>query len=170
MTEKYLPPLKSELRTLGYLRRYVSYGATDAIIANLTAPTNKLAYIAIDYYNQYNTIVNVVRHPIGVFAYGINNLNQFGDSLENVVYQSALILYRRLIMHYNLKYPNNRYTKAIPNKLIQSLADTIYQHCYIDASIIATEIRHKTNPPDVSNGWYAKLLAKKNIDNTDVSV
>ena len=109
--------MKQELRELGYIRKFVTYEVTDAIIADLTSPTNKLSYIALDYLNQYKSIVNVVRHPIGVLAYGINNLNQFGGNLDNVLYQCSVILYRRLIQHYNLKYPQNQYRRAIHPKL-----------------------------------------------------
>ena len=162
MTEKYLPPRKQELKELGYIRRFVTYEATDAIIANLTAPNNKLSFLAVSYINQYKTIVNLVRHPIAVYAYGINNLSQFGNNLDNVLYQCSIILYRSLIKHYNTTSDNPPYKGKIPSSLIKSMSDTFYNYAHQEASILATEIRNKSLPYDSSNGWYSKLLAKKN--------
>ena len=155
----YRAPSARELIQDGYYNRYVTYDATNEIIAYLTSSRSIFKpYIDLYLKNNSNSIVHPTRMAISVIAYGTNNVHQFGNTLDNAIYQSAIRLIRHVFVALKRK-------GLMPDRLVRfsnarfiELGNVIYSSCKIDIDMIAirmslTYIPYKAEP----TSWYKKL-------------
>jgi hypothetical protein len=158
----YRPPLHRELKAEGLYSRWVSYEATDEIIAYMTSygsPFNEITNTFLS--NNKQSLAAPVRLAISVYAYGELYPQRFGNRLDNALYQSAIRLVRCIAQD------NKRHNSALPqvkfnNKQFSQLGDVIYSSCKLDVRLIIDKATNRTCLPDTSNGWYAKLLNTSN--------
>ena len=157
----YLAPKITELKELGYYQQYVSYDATNEMIAYLTSYGNPFSEITHKYLCHHsNSIVHPTRVAIAIYAYGLNNIQQFGNKLDNALYQSALNFYRHMIARVK-KHEQIEGLQRYHMHEWMNLADAIYTNCKHDAESIANRSNPDTKKYDASNGWYSKLLKNK---------
>lgn len=157
----YIHPKIPELIKEGYYSRYVSYSCTDEIIAYLTSygcVFNKIANIYLS--NNSNSIVYPTRMSITVYAYGLNNIERFGNKLDNCLYQSALVMIRHILNKNNIYIERTKHHVFSINNFMK-LADVIERSCKEDAKSLASKVANKDKIyiPE-PNSWYNKLLTK----------
>jgi hypothetical protein len=158
LPSQYRAPKYPELKKLGYTQQFVSYKATNEIIAHLTSYAHPLAkevnlYLSLN----KNSLAHPVRASTALYAYGLDNINQFGGTLDSVLTQCS----HRLISNILAKniYHREHRRIIVPGKYILALNDIIYDVCRFDADMILRNLNATPYIPS-PDSWYVKLCNK----------
>lgn len=82
----YVMPSYVELRAEGYLPEYISKPVQDAVFRGLTMIGSPFAKYAQWYMSKYGNVLELGRIALTTYAYGIANLQQFGEEEKEVAY------------------------------------------------------------------------------------
>lgn len=155
----YRPPSTKDLITDGYYMRYVSYEATDKIIAHLKSYGNPFSpYTQIYLLTHSNSIVHPCRMAVSIMAYGIHHPEQFGNKYDNVLYQSAVRFIRHMLAHIEARHKGR--SLQFRKKHFIALANLFYEVLYKDALILCNRVRPKVHIVKEEDKWW---LIKKRV-------
>ena len=165
----YRPPSTKDLLRDGYYMRFVSYEATDKIIAHLTTYGNPFSPYAQIYLSTHsNSVVHPARMAVGLMAYGIHYPEQFGNKYDNVLYQSAVRFIRQMLAHIDDKHKGR--SIQFRKKHFIALANLFYEVLYKDAKMLCNRVRPKPLPilDDKDKWWLIKKQVIEQVVEDDI--
>ena len=97
----YLAPYHNELRQEGWIPTEISKQSKDAIYRALTLYGCNHAKYMEWYKSYYGNTTELARRMLATYAYGIENLSQFGGDMHNVIFQGYIHVTKELMAKYN---------------------------------------------------------------------
>jgi len=158
---RYISPSYTELTKLGYKITSIKEESTIGIYNAFASQLSPYRKYVNNYYNQYGFRQPMLR-AILIYAYTLDNMQQFEHKLDNGLYNAVLAIVR-LIMVANKNCITKEDTEFIRfnSKFVISIIDAIELYCKEEA-IQVSNSRKPIEPYDASSGWYSKLLLKNN--------
>lgn len=163
---RYRPPSVRELKADGYYMHFVSYEATDKIIAHLTTYGNPFAHYATIYLSTHsNSVVHPARTAVSLMAYGIHYTEQFGNRYDNVLYQAAVRFIRHMLAQIDDRYKTQLI--KFKRKHFIALGNLFYEVLYKDAKMLCNRVRPIPYIVKEEDKWWLKQRERVLEDDID---
>lgn len=152
----YLAPRMSELRAMGYQPNDVSPAARTSVLNSLVYIGSPIGRYAEWYINHYGNFRQPALKAVTVLAYGLDNMPEFGNSLEGVANDMLHKIIREIMSKWRLANPTVK-TKRIKNNAVtvQRLLDA----CDMLRGEAEDQIRRKGGKV-VKEKWRSKREVK----------
>lgn len=166
LSQLYFAPKYKELKSLGYYVKLPPKETSDSFLNVFTAIGSPYAKHCTQYVECTNNFIVPTQIAIAILAYGINNLPQFGNKLDNNLIQ-VIIVTRRQVMQrlVNKKLVDKDNYIPLNPKWNDKNTEAIYEALKYEAHKLADKVANRPHIPikrnyDYSNGWYSKLIKK----------
>ena len=97
----YSMPTIDEINVLGYQPQYVDPKISDAIYSALIMIGSPFAPYGMWYKTKYKNVLELSRRAVTVYAYGVHNLNWFGNEEKEVAYHCIRQITNIVLHKYN---------------------------------------------------------------------
>ena len=160
LLQLYFAPKYKELKSLRYYVPLPSKETSDSLLSVFTAIGSPYAKHCTQYVDCTNNFIVPTQVAISILSYGVNNLPQFGNRLDNVLLQCIISTNRQVTQRLVNKKLIDRSYRPMSIQWNNNNTDAVYEALQKEANLLADKVAGRTKQYDASNGWYAKMLAK----------